>query len=112
MSIVNALTATLPALPKRTVELPEAGGEVIVRGLLLTDRLRLAGLVGDGADKEVVAQTLAVTVIDENEMPLWSVAQWEQFGAVHFGAALRVFRVAQELSGLGLTAEGDGAKNP
>jgi hypothetical protein len=105
MAILNAQTAQLPPLPKRTVDVPEMGGEVIVRGLLLSDRLRLAGLVGAGADKEVVAQTLALTVVDEVELPIWTVAEWERFGAVHFPAALKLFKEAQELSGIGLSAE-------
>jgi hypothetical protein len=111
MSIVDATTARLPPLPKRTVDVPEMGGEVVVRGLLLTDRLNLGGMVANGVDKEIMARTLACTVTDANGAPIWTEAQWEQFGAVEFNAAVRLFMVAQELSGLTATVEGDPAKN-
>ena len=89
----------LPPLPKRTVDCPELGGEVVIRGLLLSDRLRLVEQAG-GQDMGRVAQLLTSTVIGPDDKPLLTAAEWEQFGAVHFEAALKLFSVAVELAGL------------
>lgn len=105
-----------PVLPKEAVDVPEIGGEVIVRGLLLTERLALfvenlpqaqaegEEAVIDGpvaADRYIhIPRMLARTVLAADGKPLWTEAQWEEFGAVHFDVALRLFHVAQRLSGL------------
>ena len=98
--------------------MPEIGGEVIVRGLLLTERLALfvenlpaAQAAGAGeetaidgppaADRYVhIPRMLARTVLASDGEPLWTEAQWQEFGAVHFEASLALFRTAQRLSGL------------
>lgn len=90
-----------PVLPKRAVDVPELGGEVIVRGLLLKDRLALIDM--SSADKthgmERVSKTLAATVVDPDGQPLLTVEEWEEFGAENFAAAMNLFGVAMELSG-------------
>lgn len=84
------------ALLEEVVEVPELGGDVVVRGLLLRDRLALA--LGRGADKHaMVATLLAATVLDAEGVALWSAEQWERFGARHFHAAMRLFDVARRL---------------
>jgi hypothetical protein len=88
-----------PVLPKRAVDVPELGGEVIVRGLLLKDRLAIADISGKEADFGRVSRVLAATVIDGDGRPLLNADEWEEFGAAHFSAAMRVFEVALELSG-------------
>jgi hypothetical protein len=126
--------AKAPVLPKEAVDVPEIGGEVIVRGLLLTERLALfvdhlpakagsappaaaegaqpiateaapaeATLVDAAADPQRfihIPRLLALCVLASDQLPLWSVQQWEEFGAQHFEASLRLFHVAQRLSGL------------
>lgn len=113
--------ARAPVLPKEAIDVPEIGGEVIVRGLLLTERLALfvenlparssgdeaAGAEGppiDGAPSANrfihIPRMLARTVLASDGEPLWTEAQWEHFGAVHFEASLGLFRIAQRLSGL------------
>jgi hypothetical protein len=101
-----------PALPKRAVAVPELGGEVIVRGLLLKDRLALFRDGTETRDYEFVAQVLAVTVVDAEGEPVFTVDEWNEFGAVHVKPAMDLFLVASELSGLRATVEGDPAKNP
>jgi hypothetical protein len=88
-----------PVLPRKTVEVPEMGGEVIVRGLLLKDRLAIADISGKDQDFGRVSKVLAATVVDADDQPLYSIAEWEEFGAQHFAAAMRVFEVALEMSG-------------
>jgi hypothetical protein len=118
--------ARAPVLPKEAVDVPEIGGEVIVRGLLLTERLAMfvenlpatdvatdvvpatsdvvpakAGTQASGPDRYIhIPRMLARTVLASDGDPLWTEAQWQEFGAVNFEASLRLFRVAQRLSGL------------
>lgn len=88
-----------PALPMEAVEVPELGGEVIVRGLLLRDRLALVDRdSGDAYDR--IARMLAGTVVDADQKPIWSAAQWEEFGGAHPARALELFERARRLSGL------------
>lgn len=92
---------TIPEIPRETVDFPELGGEVIVRGLLLRDRLALfATLRDDGGAYSHMATLLAMTVIGDDGKPLLTDAEWEAFGATHFDAALRLFAVVKRLAGL------------
>lgn len=94
---IKRVNVAPPSPPMETVEL-EGVGEVIVRGLMLRDRLALMSTGGEAIDK--VAPMLAATVVDDDRQPLWTAEQWEAFGARNFDACLRLFDVAQRLSGL------------
>lgn len=89
-----------PVLPKEAVEVPEMGGEVVVRGLLLRERLALFDDAKGGERYGHISAVLAACVVDADGRQVWSAEQWEQFGARHFEAALRLFDVARRLSGL------------
>ena len=41
MAVLKKSEIPVPDLPKEVVEVPELGGEVVVRGLLLRDRLAI-----------------------------------------------------------------------
>lgn len=103
-----------PVLPKETVDVPELGGAVVVHGLMLRDRLQLAeesrasnqpqpGETPDQANARVGASTvgrvLSMTVRLADGTPLYTEDQWNQFGAVHYDAAIRLFNAAMRLSG-------------
>lgn len=105
MALLNKKDITAPVMPEKAVEVPELGGEVAVRGLLLSERL---ALLDQGAELERfdrVARVLACAVRDAFGEPLFTVQQWEAFGARHFAAALRLFQEALRLSGLDAEAE-------
>ena len=90
-----------PVLPKETVEVDALGGEVVVRGLLLRERLALFDDARDGGERfGHLSAVLAACVVDADGKQVFTVDEWEQFGAVHFEAALKLFNVAQRLSGL------------
>lgn len=90
-----------PVLPKEAVQVAELGGDVIVRGLLLSERLALfAGINEAGKAFAHIPRVLAATVHDADGLPVFSEAEWEAFGASSFEAALRLFAVARRLSGL------------
>lgn len=92
-----------PELPRETVAVPALGGDVIVRGLRLSERLALfAGLRtdADGRSYDHIAKLLAATVVDDDGAPLLTEAEWEAFGGRHFEAVLALFGVARRLAGL------------
>lgn len=99
MTVISRGAVAAPVLPKRTVEVPELGGEVVVRGLLLRDRLTLLASP-EVRDFGRVTRMLAATVLADDGEPLWTEAEWDEFGAAHSDACLRLFDVAMELSGL------------
>ncbi len=88
-----------PVLPKETVEVPEFGGEVIVRGLMLRDRIAL--FTSAGTDNSAhLSKLLAATVVDADGVQIYTDEEWEEFGAKNFDACIRLFNVARRLSGL------------
>ena len=102
-----------PMLPEpRAVPVPELGGEVIVRPLLLSQALgfRERFRNGSGRDYAQVPALLAQTVIDGAGEVLFSEQQWEVWGAVNPVAALKLFNEAWPLSGLATAEEDDEKK--
>ena len=83
---------------EQTVPVTILGGEVIVRPLLLWERLQWL----DRRDESFkhIAQLLALAVVDGNHEPLMSAEEWEQFGGVHHELALDLFNTAWNLGGL------------
>lgn len=90
-----------PALPKETVDVPALGGEVVVRGLLLSERLEWAGNAGFAQ----VAKALATCVTLDDGKPALTAEEWEAFGGAHLEAAIDLFQIVKRLSGLGGEAE-------
>jgi hypothetical protein len=99
-----------PALPKETVAFPPLGGDVVVRGLLLGERLAMmaAGARRDPAAPEPdgpelfagIASGLAWCVLDADGEPLLSAAEWQVLGAQHIDACLELWRAVKRLSGM------------
>lgn len=126
MAVVNRANVADPALPRETVEVEALGGEVVVRGLLLTERLDLEARIvqlararraaqdAPGADASdpgvhaILPQLLHMAVLDADGVQLWSEQQWQTFGGAHPGQAVALFNVAWRLAGF---AQADNAKN-
>jgi hypothetical protein len=89
-----------PVLPKEAVQVNELGGEVIVRGLLLRERLAIFNGADTGVNFAHIGQLLAATVVDADGLPIYTADEWDQFGNRHFSAALSLFQVARRLSGI------------
>lgn len=98
MPVINKANVPPPVLPKQVVDVPELGGEVIVRGLLLSDRVRIMNKARDGG--VMVTDLLACTVVDADGQPVYSAKEWEEFGASNFNRSLELFKVSRSLSGL------------
>lgn len=99
-----------PVLPKEATEVPAIGGEVIVRAMLLSDRMAIWDMskARDGETAEqarvrgesrIVADTLARSVVLDDGEPLWSSKEWDEFAATNPSEALRLFNIANRLSG-------------
>ncbi|HAJ72431.1 MAG TPA: hypothetical protein DCO68_10175 [Methylophilaceae bacterium] len=95
MGVLNKANIPPPVLPKEVVDVPELGGEVVVTGLMLSDRVNWF----ISKDRKI-SDLLACTVIDANNEPIYTSQEWEQFGSKNFSAALKLFQKAKELSGL------------
>lgn len=99
MAALKKAAITAPRAPAEAVQVDALGGEVIVRGLMLSDRLRI--VVGNGEDGfGQVARILHATVVDADGERIFTVDEWEAFGARHFDDAWNLFGIAQRLSGL------------
>lgn len=98
MAVLNKANITRPQPPKEVVDVPELGGEVIIRGLLLSDRVRI---LTHGNNKSLlISELLSATVIDAQGEPIFDIEEWEAFGALHFNVSLSLFAKAKDLSGL------------
>lgn len=119
MSVIDRQAAAAPSPPREVVTVEPLGGDVEVRGLLLSDRLELSAaqralrqpLAGETdaqarerAGAHMVPITLARTVHAADGKPLWTVDQWQSWGSSHIDEALRLFGVAMRLMGHDLEA--------
>lgn len=111
MPLIKKSDVQAPAIPAESVvEVPELGGEVIVRPLLMRDRLALANEPRDALDPRVhgfgsISALLTYSVVDADHMPIFTTAEWEAFGAQHMEAAMKLWAVAWEVSGLKAVVE-------
>jgi len=114
MDLLKRGAIQAPAVPAEQVDVPELGGAVLVRGMMLSDRLQFsdwratvakaaAGETDEQAHARtgslVVARLLSVCVVDADGAPIFTMAQWEQFGAQHAGRCLALFDIAWKSSG-------------
>lgn len=114
MSVLNQQALKRPALRKETVPMPALGGEVIVREMILdekllntamqaTERQPLPGETNEEARSRagvsIVSRVLAWCVIHEDGELLMSRQQWREFGGANLQEALDAFNVALRLSG-------------
>jgi hypothetical protein len=115
MALLQRADVRAPVLPKETVPVPALGGDVVVRGLLLSQRLALHAYnarqsqpqpgetdadARARAGAQLVAHTLAQCVCAADDQPLYTTAEWEAFGSAHPAAALDLFYLARRLNGM------------
>lgn len=101
MTMLDHNSIKAPTLRKQTATVPELGGDVVVRGLLLSERFALFEGINDAGAKHVqMARLLSMAVVDAKDQSLMSERQWDIFGAEHFGPMKALFDIAKTLSGL------------
>lgn len=111
MAVLERGAVFAPVLPKETVHVAALGGDVVVRGLRLSERLsmeqRIARLTGapgahgatDADVNTIIPGLLGVCVLASDGAPLWTEDDWQAFGAQHKGEAVALFNAAWRLSG-------------
>lgn len=117
MAVLKRGDIAPPATPKETTPVPALGGDVVVRGLLLSERmavqkqivdLRRAAAVDNGTVHAILPVMLALCVLDADGLPVFTQAQWQAFGGSHADQAVTLFNTAWRLSGFDTEEE---AKN-
>lgn len=117
MAVIKRDTVTAPTVPKETLPVPALGGEVVVRGLLLSERmqmqarivaLRRDAVTDEGAVHTILPVLLALSVVDADGLAVFTHDQWQAFGARHADQAVTLFNAAWRLSGFSAAEE---AKN-
>lgn len=98
--VLTKASIVAPTLPRETVPVPSLGGDVVVRGLRLSERLTMSMSVTQSERFRMVPTLLALTVVDVANEPVFSEDQWEDFGALHLDDAMALFDVAKRLSGM------------
>lgn len=96
MAVVNKANVPPPSLPKEVVEVPELGGEVIVRGMLLGERVSFYAVTGSRR----LAKLLEFCVVDNEGEPIYTEQQWDEFGSRHYTVALDLFQKVRALNGM------------
>ena len=81
---VDRTSLKKPVRPKKTIEAPGLGGEVILQAMGLRDRLRISSIEDKWAR---LAEMLHVVVVDPKGKPLMSIEEWEDYGATEDGMA-------------------------
>jgi hypothetical protein len=100
MAIIKKSEVVAPALQKEEViDVPELGGEVIVRAPGLAERLDMSTAHTTGSKFAHISKLLAVSVLDGDYEPIFTVKQWEAFGRKNgnLAAAMRLWDVAWRL---------------
>lgn len=116
MAVIKRAQIPAPVLPKETVAVPALGGDVVVRGLLLSERMAVQKKITDlrGADTDagalagvhaVLPMVLALCVLDADGAAVFDAPAWQIFGAQHTAAAVELFNTAWRLSGFDAEAE-------
>lgn len=107
MALLKRGDLAAPALPREQVNVASLGGDVIVRGLMLSERIALFG-DAPGAKREFaeriaahqsMANMLSVAVLDADDEPLFTSEQWESFGAKQPEEFNALCAVAMRLAG-------------
>ena len=113
MAALKRASVAAPVLPKEAVAVASLGGDLIVRGLLLTERLsvqsKITALQQDagsaGGVHALLPMLLALCVLDADGVPLWTQDQWQAFGAQQQNEAIALFNAAWRLSGFNQAEE-------
>lgn len=115
MTIVTREQIAPCVLPEETVLAPSVGGDVLVRGMDITQvmrfksQLRAIGKPRKGEDQatadersgaEMLPILLSMTVLAADGDPVYSAAQWSAFAIKHMGEAMQIAEVSMRLSGL------------
>lgn len=91
----------LPVLPTESVQVGALGGEVIVRGMLLRERLAFSRRASqpDADPLSLTYDLVAASVLADDQKPVFTAPEWEVFSTAHPEAFFELLAVAQRLNG-------------
>jgi hypothetical protein len=87
-----------PTLPTELVDVASLGGAVIVRGLTLSQRMRIARV--DAENGLAMLDILSVSVLASDGEPVFSREDWDIWASLHIEDAVALAGIARRLSGL------------
>lgn len=94
MAVIRKRDVRRPVLARETMQVDALGGEVVVRGMTLAERLRAS----QAQDYAGVAMTLAACVLDADDEPVLTQQEWEAFPNI--GEAVALYAKVSQLSAL------------
>jgi len=112
--VLNRSQVKRPVLPQQIEPCEPLGGDVVVRGMSLSERMatddlniKAAAPLEGETDEEararagrlVVPRTLRVCVVDDEGAPVLTEQEWDALGATHQSLVFHLFFIALRLSG-------------
>lgn len=98
MAVIRKAQVPAVGAPSEEVTVEPLGGEVVVHGLGLSDRLRMSAWTGPRFGQ--MCEALAAAVRDADGVPIYTAQEWEAFGGQHMADAIRLWQVIERLSSL------------
>lgn len=98
--MINAKDIKIPTLPREIHESAPLGGQVVVRGITLTQRFELYDRVGQNKFR-IVPELLAMSVLDISDKPVMTAEQWDVLGSIEQAEVMRLYDIAKRLAGMG-----------
>lgn len=99
MSVLKRADIAPPTpLGREVVPVAELGGEVVVRGMTLTERLVVTATEGRVEQYGGIAFALSRCVLDADGETLMTQDEWEAWGTDRVEAAISLFVVVKRLS--------------
>src|SRR4026208_925770 len=108
MTVLSKQDIPRPSRPKETVAVPDLGGDVVVQALLLKEQFELSSAPDAGVFGRIT-KMLSTSVVDAEGKPIFSVEEWEVWGATHIDATLLLLDTVKRLSGIGGDEKKDSA---
>lgn len=98
--MINAKDIKPPQLPREIAICPELGGEVVIRGITLSQRLDLFEKLQKASQYRIIPELLSMSVLDISDRQVYTADQWDVFGSAQPDAAMKLYTVAKRLAGM------------
>lgn len=103
--MINASKVKAPQLPREIHEFAPLGGQVVVRGITLSQRLELFAKLQGGSQFRIIPELLAVSVLDIGDQPVMTADQWDILGSTDAEEVTALYLKAKRLAGMEDAAE-------
>src|SRR5574337_1282139 len=100
MALIKKSDVQRPVVREEIVPVSGLGGDVLVRGLLLSQRLELSLRTSGQVTFEQMPQLLELCILDADGESIYTAAEWELYGAKNFADTMLLWDKSMELSGM------------